>query len=95
MKISWQDSGYGQTGFHAEVEEYDAVPPVSALLLDHHPVNVNAEREAVAAYLAFGCWVSGDLKLPRHLGPTTRPSNHHHVRVGKPQPARYSSRYAS
>lgn len=71
MKITWKSTHYGQVGFHAELQEYDAVPPVESLLLDHSPASVNLEREAMAAYLAFGHWTSGDLQLPHRLGPNT------------------------
>lgn len=71
MKIIWETTAYGQVGFRVELHEYDAVPPVDALLMDATPSSTNMEREAVAAYLAFGHWVSGDLQLPHGLGPAT------------------------
>lgn len=71
MKITWKGTHSGQVGFHTELFEYDAVPPVESLLLDHAPATTNLEREAVAAYLAFGHWTSGDLQLAHRLGPNT------------------------
>lgn len=71
MKVTWKSTHYGQVGFHAELQEYDAVPPAESLLLDHAPASMNLEREAMAAYLAFGHWTSGDLQLPHRLGPNT------------------------
>lgn len=72
MKLIWKSSHYGQIGFHVESRhEYDSFPPVSSLTLDHAPTDVNREREAISAYLAFGAWVSGDLELPHRLGPNT------------------------
>lgn len=71
MKITWKGTLTGQVGFHAELQEYDAVPPVDSLLIDHAPASMNPEREAVAAYLAFGHWTSGDLQLPHRVGPNT------------------------
>ncbi|MBO1031882.1 hypothetical protein IPV09_11105 [Tessaracoccus sp. SD287] len=71
MKITWKSTNYGQIGFHAELHEYDAVPPVDAMLVDKAPATTNLEREAIAAYLTWGHWVSGDLHLPHRLGPNT------------------------
>lgn len=87
MKISWHGNDYGMTGLHAEPGEYDASLPVDSLLIDYAPRNINPERLAVAAYLAFGRWVSGDLQLPAKLGPATaaaieRDLKHVHVRPG-------------
>lgn len=91
MKITWKGTLSGQVGFHAELQEYDAVPPVESLLLDHAPVTMNPEREAVAAYLAFGHWSSGDLQLPHRLGPNTAAAierDMRHVAV-RPSPIEY------
>lgn len=71
MRITWKSTHYGQVGLHAELDEYDATPPVDALLMDHAPMLKNPEREGIAAYLAFGRWVSGDLALPHKIGPNT------------------------
>lgn len=71
MKVSWSSTHDNRIGFHTELHEYDAVPPVAALLIDHAPAMINAEREAVASYLAFGHWVSGDLQLAHKVGPNT------------------------
>lgn len=91
MKITWKSTHYGQVGFHAELQEYDAVPPAESLLLDHAPASVNLEREAMAAYLAFGHWTSGDLQLPHRLGPNTAAAierDMSHVPV-RPSPIEY------
>lgn len=71
MRISWKSTLFGQFGFHAELQEYDATPPIGSLLMDKAPASMNLEREALAGYLAFGPWVSGDLHLPHKLGPNT------------------------
>lgn len=71
MRITWKGTNYGQVGFHTELQEYDAVPPTDSLVMDRAPATVNFEREAIAAYLAFGHWTSGDLQLPHRLGPNT------------------------
>lgn len=91
MKITWKSTNYGQIGFHTELQEYDAVPPAESLLLDHAPASMNPEREAIAAYLAFGHWTSGDLQLPHRLGPNTAAAIEHdmrHVAV-RPSPVEY------
>lgn len=92
MKLTWNSSTTGQVGFHvAELGEYDAEPPVRALLLDHAPTSINLEREAIAAYLAFGRWTSGDLTLPHKLGPNTAhaiESDMKHVSI-RPNPIEY------
>lgn len=91
MKITWKGTNYGQIGFHVELDEYDATPPVKALLMDQSPIIRNAEREAIAAYLAFGRWVSGDLHLPHKCGPNTAAAIEQdlvHVQV-RPGPIEY------
>lgn len=91
MKITWEGTHTGQVGFHAELQEYDAVPPVGSLLIDHAPSSMNLEREAMAGYLAFGHWTSGDLQLPHGLGPNTAAAierDMQHVSV-RPSPIEY------
>lgn len=91
MKITWKGTNYGQVGFHTELQEYDAVPPVDSLVMDHAPATMNLEREAMAAYLAFGHWTSGDLQLPHRLGPNTAAAierDMKHVPV-RPSPVEY------
>lgn len=92
MKISWKSTNYGQTGFHIDqLGEYDATPPVDALLLDRAPRTLNPERQAIAAYLAFSPWLSGDLQLPQKLGPNTAAAIERdlaHVQV-RPSPVEY------
>lgn len=91
MKITWKGTLSGQVGFHAELQEYDADPPVESLLLDHAPVAMNPEREAIAAYLAFGHWSSGDLQLPHRLGPNTAAAIERDIRhvAVRPGPIEY------
>lgn len=91
MKITWKSTYYGQVGFHTELQEYDAVPPAESLLMDHAPTSMNLEREAMAAYLAFGHWTSGDLQLPHRLGPNTAAAieaDMKHVPI-RPSPVEY------
>ncbi|MGP9613502.1 hypothetical protein ACT3TE_09605 [Brachybacterium sp. AOP42-B2-9] len=92
MKISWKSTNYGQTGFHVDkLGEYDATPPVDALLLDRAPRTLNPERQAIAAYLAFSPWISGELHLPQRLGPNTAAAIERdlaHVQV-RPAPVEY------
>lgn len=92
MKITWSTTNYGQTGFHIEhLGEYDAQPPVNSLLMDRAPRTMNPERQAIAAYLAFSPWISGDLHLPQRLGPNTAAAierDHEHVQI-RPVPIEY------
>lgn len=87
MRIEWQHTPQGSVGFRAQPEEYDAVPPVDALLMESSPNLLNPERKAIAAYLAFGRWTSGDLTLDFKFGPTTasaieRDTSHLDIRPG-------------
>lgn len=67
MIIRWK----GETALEPTAGEYDAIPPLNALHLGAGPRTLSADREAIAAYLAFGAWTSGDLTLPRPLSPAT------------------------
>lgn len=69
MILSWETSTTGGVSLVAQVQEYDAYPPVSALKLDAPPMNRHPDREALAGYLAFGQWVSGDLVMPASPSP--------------------------
>ena len=71
MKFNWGTQERARIGLHVELGEYDASPPVTSLLLDYAPLSMNPERLAIAAYLAFGSWASGDFLLPTKLGPAT------------------------
>ena len=87
MRIEWQHTPQGSVGFHAQPGEYDAVPPVDALLMESSPTLLNPERKAIAAYLAFGRWTSGDFTLDFKFGPTTasaieRDTKHLDIRPG-------------
>lgn len=64
MILSWETHEHGAASLRAQVQEYDAFPPVDALLIDALPVERHPDREALAGYLAFGRWTSGDLVLP-------------------------------
>lgn len=91
MRVTWTSTSRGQVGFQAEPQEYDAIPPVDSLLLSHPPLSTNPERMAIAAYLAFGYWTSGDLVLPQRLGPNTATAIERdltHVQV-RPGPVEY------
>lgn len=92
MKLTWKGTYTNQVGFHVEeLAEYDAEPPVRSMLLDHGPTHKNPEREAIAAYLAFGRWASGDFVLPRKHGPNTAraiENDMKHVPL-RPQPIEY------
>lgn len=70
MQITWQPSDdTGRSGLLATVEHYDAVPPISRLLMDGSPRLLTAERLGCAAALVFGRYCSGTVTLPRPVGP--------------------------
>lgn len=64
MRIVWEQEESGATRLTAEPEEYDAFPPMGSVLLDAPPARRDADREALAAYLLFGRWMSGEASLP-------------------------------
>lgn len=64
MILTWETHEGGSTSLVARVQEYDATPPVSSLVIDALPSNRHPDREALAGYLAFGRWASGDLIMP-------------------------------
>lgn len=64
MILSWESHEGGSASLVARVQEYDATPPISSLMIDALPSNRHPDREALAGYLAFGRWTSGDLVMP-------------------------------
>lgn len=54
-----------------ELVEYDAFPPMGALLVDRAPRARNNDRDAVAAFLAFGAWAGTSITLPNRVSPAT------------------------
>ena len=70
MQITWQPSDdTGRSGLVASIEHYDAIPPIAKLLIDASPRLLTAERLGAAAALAFGRFCSGNVTLPRPVGP--------------------------
>lgn len=69
MILSWDGEPGAGPALGARVEEYDAFPPVASLLLDALPARRLPDREAIAGYLAFGRWASGDITLPAAPSP--------------------------
>lgn len=69
MRIAWEDEKSSGFALRAVPGEYDGFPPVDALRIDRAPRGVDLERVALASYLAFGTWTSGDLSLPDGLSP--------------------------
>ena len=69
MIVSWDVLDDGSPSLAAHVQEYDASPPVSSLMIDALPSHRHPDREALACYLAFGRWTSGDLVLPEGPSP--------------------------
>ena len=69
MILEWSTSPEGTPSLAATRQEYDAVAPAPALLLDALPSQRHPDREALAGYLAFGRWAGGDLLVPEPLSP--------------------------
>ena len=64
MIIEWCRHEGDRHALTATPEEYDAHPPLPALIVDGAPRRLDPDRLALAAYLAFGRWTGGDLALP-------------------------------
>ncbi|MDY3664634.1 hypothetical protein [Schaalia hyovaginalis] len=91
MKIEIHRHRYAPFAMHCMREEYDAFPSVDALLVDAVPETLSPDRLAIAAFLAFGRWASGDFILPEKLSPAAAEAIEmaaHPVRV-RPQPVEY------
>lgn len=74
MIVTWAegtDCSAARLVLRATPEDYDAFPPVDALIVDDLPLERNPDRVALASYLAFGAWTSGDFLVPLDLGPAT------------------------
>lgn len=67
MKITWSQNSHLGKHLDAVPHEYDAQPPFRNLLLDATPTRLTPDREAMAAYLAFGRWSTGDFIVPRRM----------------------------
>lgn len=48
---------------------FDGIPPVQELVLGGRPLRCHPDRLGLAAYLAFGPYVSGEFMLPSAVGP--------------------------
>lgn len=53
-----------------QLEEYDATPVTDHLTLGFGPQRVNNDRLAIASYLAFGLYASGNLQLAAEVSPS-------------------------
>ena len=71
MKIRANPLPSMQFSVSVELDEYDAAPPVGQLLLDRRPRIRQHDRDAIAAYLAFGQWAASGLSLPAKISPAT------------------------
>lgn len=71
MKIRANPLPSMQFSLSVELDEYDAAPPVGQLLLDRRPRNRQNDRDAIAAYLAFGQWAAAGFSLPAKISPAT------------------------
>lgn len=63
MKVSWVSERSGRSGIHVSAGEYDGTPPVGTLWLEYDPVSHHPDRLALAAALAFGGYMSGEIAL--------------------------------
>lgn len=94
MIINYKTSPCGLLEIVPTPEEYDAFPPVRSLICYQTPENFNADRLAVATYLAFGPWTSGQLTFPEAISPSTADAIEKDASPQKirPYPIEYSSR---
>lgn len=69
MKIKIQKNTYAPFNLVSERGEYDAIPPVDTLQVDFAPQLLNSDRLAIASYLVFGDFSSGDFELPLKCSP--------------------------
>ncbi len=67
MKIEVLKKQYAPLALHAIPADYDALPPVDTLHIDHLPTALNDDRLAIAAFLAFGRNASGEFTLPNKI----------------------------
>lgn len=69
MILTWTSSPPDDIALLAQPQEYDALAPVDGLTLDALPTHRHPDREAIAGYLAFGRWSSGDMRFPEPVSP--------------------------
>lgn len=74
MIVSWDTELQAEPALRAVAEEYDAFPTPDVLITGAMPTRRHPEREAVAAYLAFGGWTSGSFAGPSPMSPLTADS---------------------
>ncbi|MFH0411412.1 hypothetical protein ACG98H_04780 [Corynebacterium sp. L4756] len=71
MRFSIKSNLYGRWGIHAELSEYDAVPPVLNVAYEATPLKLNPEVEAAALTLLFGRFSGGEMEFAHKVGPNT------------------------
>lgn len=71
MKFTFSPMPTTQFAISAELVEYDAAPPIECLLVDREPRARHNDRDAMAAYLAFGHWIGSGMTLPKPISPAT------------------------
>lgn len=71
MRFSIKSNLYGRWGIHAELSEYDAVPPVLNIAYEATPLKLNPEVEAAAITLLFGRFSGGEMEFAHKVGPNT------------------------
>lgn len=69
MKINIKKNTYAPFNLVSERGEYDAIPPVDTLQVDFAPQLLNSDRLAIASYLVFGDFSSGEFELPIKCSP--------------------------
>lgn len=94
MIVSWDEDREQGCALAATPEEYDAFPPVCALMLDDAPRVIDPDRVALASYLAFGDWSSGDLVVPHDVSPAAADAIERDARPLpiRPRPVEYAAR---
>lgn len=71
MRFSVKTNLYGRWGIHAELSEYDAIPPTDNIAFDAMPLKLNPEVEAAAITLLFGRFSGGEMQFAHKVGPNT------------------------
>lgn len=69
MRISIDNGPLDTFRLAAEVEDYDALPPVHEFFMDYWPKSLDPNRVALAGYLLFRPWLSGTLTAPEPVSP--------------------------
>lgn len=69
MIITWRGELVGHVGLTAVPNDYDGNPQFSNFWFDASPKAIHPDRQAVAAYLIFGSYMSGRVQMPHAFSP--------------------------